>query len=219
MTSQPDKAGRCHGTRYACRSTHLHGCSSLRWGNRSFGGSGHRFAGYSAARAASDHPGYGGLLPTPAQSASVVAPAVQWPVSRDVDHRAQLDQVDHVGDRHGQVHLAELALWSCARRRRRRLDPWRGAPPGARPRAERQAGVPGRSGTAVNATGRPRRRRRRALDPVEPNSAGNWLHENALHTGIWIVKRSAWRRRRSEGQDRSSRSAWPCTPGAVSVLR
>jgi hypothetical protein len=30
---------------------------------------------------------------------------------------------------------------------------WRGALPGARPRAERQAGVPGRSGTPANVTG------------------------------------------------------------------
>ena len=39
-----------------------------------------------------------------------------------------------------------------ARRRRRRPDRAR-SPPGARPRAQRQAGVPGRPGTAANATG------------------------------------------------------------------
>jgi hypothetical protein len=37
---------------------------------------------------------------------------MRWPVARSVDRRAQLDQVDHLGDRHGLVLVAKSALWS-----------------------------------------------------------------------------------------------------------
>jgi hypothetical protein len=59
--------------------------------------------------------------------------------------------------------------------------PGRGAPPGARPRAERQAGVPGRSGTAANATD-VRAANGGALDPIEPNSA-------QLQPSSWMSRR------------------------------
>jgi hypothetical protein len=71
--------------------------------------------------------------------------------STGVDRRDQLDQVDHVGDRHGLVLVTESDLWSCVPSSVAHWSVARSAA-GARLRAERQAGVPGRSGTAANAT-------------------------------------------------------------------
>jgi hypothetical protein len=85
--------------------------------------------------------------------------------STGVDRRAQLDQVDHVGDRHGLVLVTESALWSCAPSS---AAPWRVARSAARCPAE--SGAEGRCAGPVgngyhNATRTARRRRRRALIP------------------------------------------------------
>jgi hypothetical protein len=82
--------------------------------------------------------------------------------STGVDRRAQLWQLGHAGDRHGLVLVEEPVSGS---------DPC--APPaaaGARPRAERLAGVPGNPEPRTR-DGPTCRRRRRALDPIEPDSA------------------------------------------------
>jgi hypothetical protein len=90
--------------------------------------------------------------------------------SPGVDRRAQLAEVDHIHDHHGLVLVAESTLWSCAPSA---VAPRVGAAcraPGVRPRAERQAGAPSSPWRRPHHP-TARRRRRRALDPIKPNSA------------------------------------------------
>jgi hypothetical protein len=88
--------------------------------------------------------------------------------STGADRRAQLDQISHVGDRHGLVVIAESAPWSCA--------PSSVAPDWARSAARRPAesGAAGRcagpAGDGANVTG-PRAAAAARLDPIEPSSA------------------------------------------------